>query len=143
MEEQEYLDQRVDEQIKWYDLKSAWHKKMFMNLKVLETVLALMIPLLTGYIKTEGMQLKFTVGLIGVVVAATTNIITLCKFQENWVQYRNVAESLKHEKYLYITKAGPYKDSRSFPEFVERIESYISKENTQWVSYIKLKQENK
>lgn len=143
MTEQEYLDTRVKDQIEWYDKKSSWHKKLFMRLKITETILALLIPLLTGYITTTMVGLKIVVGLIGIIVAATANIITLYKFQENWIEYRTVAESLKHEKFLYITHAGAYKDSTSFPIFVERFESFISKENTQWASYIKPTQKDK
>jgi hypothetical protein len=142
MTEQEYLDQRVKDQIDWYDKKSGWHKKRFLYLKIIEMILALAIPFLTGYITTEDVGLKVTVGFIGVVVAATAGIITLFKFQENWIQYRTVAESLKHEKFLFITRSGPYKGTASFPDFVERFESYISKENSQWASYIKPKQAN-
>ncbi len=140
MNEQEYLESRVQDQIDWYDKKSAWHKKLFMRLKTTETFLALLIPLLTGYITTEMVGLKVIVGLIGIVVAAIASLITLYKFQENWIEYRTIAESLKHEKFLYITKSGPYKESSSFPLFVERIESFISKENSQWASYIRPKQ---
>jgi hypothetical protein len=110
-----------------------------MRLKIIETILALLIPFLTGYITTNenSLCLKITIGLIGIVVAAVANLITLIKLQENWIVYRTTAESLKHEKFLYLTKAGPYAGTDSFPLFVERIESYISKENTQWATYIK------
>jgi hypothetical protein len=143
MNEQDYFDQRVADQINWYDKKSIWHKKWFMFLKVTETFLALLVPFFVGYITTEMVLLKVIVGLIGVIVAALASIITLYKFQENWIEYRIVAETLKHEKFLYITKAGPYKDIDTFNIFVERFESYISKENTQWTSYIKFKSEDK
>jgi hypothetical protein len=143
MTEQEYFSERVLDQINWYDKKSSYYKRWFMRLKVFEIFLALMIPFLTAYITTESLSLKVTVGLIGVLVAAVSSIITLFKFQENWIQYRTVAESLKHEKFLYTTKAGPYKEDSSFPIFVERFESYISKENSQWASYIKYEKEKR
>lgn len=142
MTEQEYLDQRVTDQINWYDKKSAWHKRWFMTLKIIETVLALLIPLLVAYITSENRNLKIVVGLIGIIVAATTNIITLYKLQENWIQYRTVAESLNHEKFLFITKAGIYKENNSFPVFVERFEGYLSRENTQWAAYTQQKNED-
>ena len=142
MTEQEYLDERVKEQIDWYDHKSAWHKKWFMRMKIIETILALTIPFMTGYITTEDIQLKVVVGFIGIIVAAIANIITLFKLQENWIEYRTVSESLKHEKFLFILKAGPYKSNYAFSDFVERFESYISKENTKWASYTESKNEN-
>jgi hypothetical protein len=141
MNEQEYFDERVNDQINWYEKKGSSNKKMFLRLKVSETILALLIPLLVGYITDDMIGLKVIVGLIGVVVAVLANTITLFKFQENWVEYRAVAESLKHEKYLYITKAGIYTDGNTFPVFVERFEGYLSKENAQWTTYIKYKKE--
>ncbi len=52
MTEQEYLDQRVQDQIEWYEKKGAWHKKWFMRMKITETVLALSIPLMAGFLTT-------------------------------------------------------------------------------------------
>lgn len=134
MLEKEYLADRVQDQINWYDAKSAWHKKAFMRLKVAEIILALLVPFLTGYITSVTDALKITVGIIGVLVAAIAGITTLYKLQENWIAYRAVAESLKYEKYLYLTKAGPYKDPNAFPAFVERIEGLIAKENAKWAT---------
>ncbi len=67
-------------------------------------------------------------------------MVTLYKLQENWIEYRAIAELLKHEKFLYITKAGPYRNNDSFAVFVEQIEGYLSKENTHWSSYSKTKE---
>lgn len=56
------------------------------------------------------------------------------KYHENWIQYRSTAEILKHEKFLYLTRSGGYKNSSaSFNELVERCESIISSENVDWV----------
>ena len=145
MTEQEYLETRVNDQIDWYDKKSGWNKRQYTRMKVAEMVMALLIPFLTGYISTGpgATPLKVTVGLLGVAVAALTGLLTLYKFQENWIQYRSVSELLKQEKYLYVTKAGPYKESNSLPTFVERFESYLSKENTQWASYFSAKDDKK
>ena len=143
MEQQKYLTDRVDDQINWYDVRSSRNKRWFLRLKVLETVFALLIPLLTGFIisDTNTDPIKITIGLLGVIIAAITNLITLFKFQENWIQYRTMAELLKHEKFLFLNKAGPYKEGNSFSLFVERVENYLSKENAQWASYTKSKTE--
>src|ERR1044071_9584896 len=119
MTEQEYMEQRVANQIEWYDTKSGFNKRWFLRLKIAEIIVALLIPLLTGYITPENLDPKMVVGILGVVVAAAAGIITLCKFQENWIQYRTVAETLKHEKFLFATRSGPYKDGEAFALFVE------------------------
>jgi hypothetical protein len=47
-----------------------------------------------------------------VAVAAIAGLITLIKFQENWTEYRTVSETLKFEKFLFLSKAGPYKEMK-------------------------------
>src|SRR6185436_10149479 len=105
-----------------------------------EIVLALLIPFLTGYINDKTIELKIVIGVIGIIVAAIAGLITLIKFQENWIEYRSVAESLKFEKFLFLSKAGPYKDvPDAYPLFVERFESLISSSTKKWVDYVSKK----
>ena len=59
----------------------------------------------------------------------------LNQYQQNWITYRSTCEALKHEKYLYMAKAGPYAAaSDSHALLAERIESLISQEHAKWVS---------
>lgn len=117
--EEDYLKTRVIDQIKWYDKKSIYNKRWFLTLKVIEILLSLFIPFLTAYITTSGDSLKIVVGILGIVVTAIAGLITLIKYQENWIEYRTVAESLKLEKFQFLAKAGPYKNlDESYPLFV-------------------------
>lgn len=135
--EEEYLQTRVLDQTKWYDDKSKTNKMWFLYLKITEIILSLFIPFLSAYINSSTSPLKIIVGILGIMVAAIAGIITLIKFQENWIEYRTVAESLKLEKFLFLSKAGPYKEaSDTFPFFVERFESLISTSTKKWVNYI-------
>ncbi len=150
---EEYLKERVQDQINWYDGKSGKNKRWFLRLKIMETILALFIPFLTGYITTNNISLKVVVGVLGIIVAAISGLVTLIKFQENWIEYRLVAESLKYEKFLFLAKTGHYKnltDPTDTPEstasyrlFVERFESLISSSNAKWISYISKKESDK
>jgi hypothetical protein len=134
--EKEYLETRVHDQIEWHNKKSAKNKKWFLSLKIIEIIVALFIPFLTGYITEDTAILKIVVGLLGIGIAAIAGIITLIKFQETWIEYRNVVESLKHEKFLYLAKTGIYEDQEDpFPEFVERFEGLIASSTKKWVSY--------
>lgn len=45
----EYIDQRLDAQIKWYSEKSSHAQKMYKRSQIIEIVLASSIPLLSGY----------------------------------------------------------------------------------------------
>lgn len=112
----------MHDQIEWYEKKGAWNKKWYMRMKVIETSRALSIPIMAGLLSAENFALKMAIGVAGVVVALSTNLVSLYKLQENWVEYRTVAELLKHKKFLYITKSGSYKNKDSFSVFVGQIE---------------------
>ncbi|MDX8400740.1 MAG: DUF4231 domain-containing protein [Gallionellaceae bacterium] len=93
--------------------------------------------------KTPSPDMKIIVGGLGVIIAVSSGVVALFKFQEHWLQYRTTAESLKHHKYLYLTKTPPYNDEKSFNLLVESVEGLISKENSNWVSYVKEKAKGK
>lgn len=139
--EEEYLKTRVIDQIRWYDKGSVLNKSWFLFSKVTEIIVALFIPFLSAYISESNNYLKIIVGFLGITVAAIAGIITLIKFQEKWIEYRTVTESLKLEKFLFLTRSGPYKDaSAPFQMFVERFESLISTSTKKWVSFISTKE---
>lgn len=133
MTEDEYLKSRLDDQIDWYDKKSTWNQRLFKHLQVTVIVASAIIPFLSGYVTDDLAYLKLGIGGLGLVVAVITAILSLYKFQENWTQYRAICESLRHEKFLYLTKSPPYAGGKSFPLLVQRVESLISRENSDWV----------
>ena len=77
-------------------------------------------------------------GDLGVIVVILESMQGLYQFQQNWTSYRSTSERLKHERFLWLAKAGPYKDPES-PTleslFAERVEALISTEHAKWVSY--------
>ena len=57
------------------------------------------------------------------------------KFQENWVNYRTIAEALKKEKHYYDAGALEYATVEDKEQlFVERVEVLISTESTSWMA---------
>jgi len=136
MNQEDYLKDRLDNQIDWYDKKSQWNQKWFKRLQVFQLIAAAIIPFLTGYLRPDGFWIKFSIGAIGVLIAAVGAVLGLYKFQENWLEYRTTCESLRHEKYLYLTNTEPYNQPDSFSILVKRIESQISKENSNWAQHM-------
>mgnify|MGYP003625419324 CR=1 FL=1 len=136
MNEDEYILSRVDDQIDWYDRKSQNAQCWFKWLRGAEIVAAAAIPLIAGF-ATEPFPLTLVVGVLGTSIAVISATISLNQFQENWTEYRTTCESLKHEKFLFLTKADPYHEIDSFRRFVQRVESLISKENSAWSQYTK------
>ena len=85
--------------------------------------------------------MKFTIGSLGLLIVIITGIVSLCKLQENWIEFRTTCESLTHEKYLFETKTEPYNTEDPFLLLAQRVETLISKENTNWARYVTAKKE--
>ena len=83
------------------------------------------------------MWARITVAALGAITAIAAGVISLYQFREHWIDYRTTAESLKHEKYMYQTRTGPYAEDESFALLVERAEALISQENTAWKQRLK------
>ncbi len=137
MNEEKYLKERLEDQIEWYDKKSMFNQNWFKRLRVIEIAAAAAIPFLAGFIDGNSDSYKIVIGLLGFAIVVITGVVTLYKFQENWIEYRTISESLKHEKYLYFSSCEPYNVDKSFCLLVQRVENLISKENSKWVEYIK------
>ena len=143
MNEEEYIKNRLDNQIDWYDRKSMKNQKSYKRLQLTAFFAAAAIPFLSGYISADIKLIQIIIGLLGFIIAVITAVLSIYKFQENWIEYRTTCESLRHEKYLFLTKASPYDSGNPFTLFVQRIESLISKENSDWSQYIKLKKNDR
>jgi len=143
MDAEEYIKQRLDPEINWYDKKSLKNKRIYYILRVSEITCAISIPFIMGYVSDLTPGLKFTAALLGVVVGVISGFLGLFQAQENWVSYRTTCETLRHEKYFYLTKSKPYDCKDPYPLLVERVEILISKENTSWSQMLKSKGKNK
>lgn len=136
MDGEKYLKERLEDQIAWYDRKSNGNQKWFKYLRFAEILMAAFIPFLSGLITTERSYLSVIIGVLAVGIAVIASVLALSKFQENWLEYRTTCESLKKEKYLFITKTEPYKGREAFETLVQRVETLVSKENTNWALYM-------
>lgn len=135
MNQETYLKNRVDNQIEWYDKKSVYNKRIYYSLSGINVISAACIPL-TNIIVGDSLLSS----ILGLIIIISTSFLALSKCHENWISYRTVSESLKHEKHLFITNSDS--TDQSFNIFVNNIESLISKENSNW-SIVMKKQINK
>jgi hypothetical protein len=132
MDQNAYIKERLDDQISWYSRESRRNQQWFRRLQVASILGSATIPFITGYITETTIVLKITVGVLGLAVAAITAILGHYKFQENWVEYRTTCETLKHEKFRFLTGAAPYNVANPFKLLVERVEGAILKETRGW-----------
>jgi len=131
MDKETYLKERLDDQIAWYDKKSQSSQTWFKSLRVTEIICAAFIPFISG-MSDSTPHGQFIIGMLGVIIAVSAGLSSLNKYQENWLTYRTTCETLRHEKFLFLAGCAPYDGDSSLKKFVERVESLISKENSQW-----------
>ncbi len=123
---------RLEDQIDWYDRKSRSAQRIFKQIKIVEILAAAAIPFLAG-LNYRGD--KLVTGGLGVLITILEGLLHLNQYQQNWANYRSTCEALRHEKFVYLAKAGPYasaSDSRAL--LAERVESTVSQEHAQWAS---------
>lgn len=122
--------QRLEDQIAWYDKKSIYNQRVFKTLKTIQIVSGALVPLFAGF----GAPTPLT-GSLGVIIVALEGLQQLNQYQQSWVNYRSTCEALRHEKYLYLAHAGPYKNAAKRRAILaERIEGMVSQEHAKWVS---------
>jgi hypothetical protein len=136
MTEQEYIEQRIDDQIKWLSGKSGASQKLFKRCRLAEIVLASLIPVV-AVLPLPELAGKVVVAAAGAAIAIVAGAVSLWRFQELWVQYRATAEALKREKFLYLTAAPPYAGEDRFALLVGRAEALLAAENANWVELAK------
>jgi hypothetical protein len=123
---------RLQEQIAWYDAKSAFNQRRFKLLKVCQIVIAAAIPVVAA---TDGSAWRTLVALGGAAIVVLEGLQQLFQYQQNWAAYRSTCERLKHEQHLFAADAGPYAGTaRPRALLAERVESLVSQEHAAWAS---------
>ena len=120
----------LQDQIEWYNGKSGSNQKAFKYLKICTILAAALIPV---FAQIKAMSLA-TAGL-GVFIVVLEGLQQVYQYHPNWISFRATCEALKHEKFLYLAKAGAYATANDpHALLAERIESLVSQENAKWTS---------
>ena len=127
----EYIKERYEPQVRWYDKKSIMHKRLTYLFQIPIITLAAITPIFAA------LEFKELTIISSACVAAGLGVLKFCKFEDIWHNYRTTCETLKKEMIHYKMQTDVY-NTEDEPEklFVERVESIISKENIKWVSTI-------
>lgn len=133
MDDQEYISERLDPAIDWYDRKGGTNKIAYYGLKVTELIAAGGIPFLAILMSPE--QFKPIAGSLGFLIMIAAAFLSLFKPQEKWLHYRTTCETLRQHKHRFLAGAPPY-TGRDMVELVNRAEAIISTENTDWTTFM-------
>jgi hypothetical protein len=129
-----YVEGRYKEQVAWYDKNSILYKRLNYLFQIPTLFIASIIPVFAV------LEEKWITVILSAIMAVFVGITNFCKFEEKWHSYRTTCETLKKEIYFYNSKIGEYQDADN-PEtlFIQRVESTISREHTQWLTIEKSK----
>lgn len=129
---------RLEEQVAWYDKKSIHAQTWYKRLKFLQVLLAVLIPVMTHFPPDF---VKWGTAIAGATIALLEAIQHMNQYSTLWVTYRSTAEFLKHEKYLFLSAAGPYKilaaPNERLVGLAERVEERVSTEHANWFNETK------
>lgn len=142
MNQDDYLKDRVDDQIGWYGKAANRTKKAHVRIQTTVIVLALLVPVLANLpdpisLLRVSVQTQILVTVASLLVAILNGLANFRKHGDLWLSYRMTEEMLKHEKYLFITSSGKYAGlDNPLSLFVENVESIISVEHEKFRSLI-------
>ena len=129
--------ERLQDQIGWYDRKSQTAQQRYKSLKLARVFITALIPLGSA-LPIPPPEFRWATAILGLVVLLIEALQQLNQDQQNWIAYRSTCESLKHEKYLYLAGAGPYANAENKEKrlalLADRIEGLISQEHAKWLS---------
>lgn len=128
---------RLEEQLNWYDSKSTYCQGWYKRLKVIQITLAVLIPVFS---LLDPERAKWATSIAGVTIAVLEGVQHMNQYSTLWVTYRATAERLKHEKFLFLSAAGPYKGQAEQDRLValaERVEEHVSAEHANWFNETK------
>jgi len=121
--------ERLEQQIAWYDRESTQSQHWFKGLKVVQIVTAAAIP-----VAAAASAPLTLLGAGGALIVVLEGLQQLQQYQENWITYRSTCERLRAERFLYLSRAGPYAAGDGEALLAARVEGLVSQENAAWVA---------
>ncbi len=120
---------RLDNQLTWYDAKSQHNQQLKNYSTVIQIVLAAAIPI------AAWLTPNYVPAALGAIIAVLRGLESTYQWEYNWINYRSTAEKLKHEKFLFQARAGPYAGDGSAQRILaERVEGIVSREHASWIT---------
>src|SRR5918995_4735792 len=125
---------RLNDQLGWYDGKSAANQKRYKQIQAAQIILATSIPVFSLIGAASG---QWITAILGASVAILAGFQQLGNYNDLWTTYRATAEQLQHEKFLFLAQSGPYRslqEEEALRLLAERVEERVSTEHAKWVS---------
>ena len=112
MNVESYINDRVDDQIKYFDRSAVKNQKIYRFLRIVAISCNVLTALAIALTFAVPAEYKKEVGIVALaltmIVLATYQIEEFYNFGAKWQKFRIVGELVKSEKYIFLNGAGVY-----------------------------------
>jgi hypothetical protein len=139
MSADQYLVERLDQFQTWYDGKAVIAKRRFQGLRTISVVGSVIVPVVANTLPGYPDTARWLTTIISLVVSVSVALDSAFHFGDQWKNYRSTEQFLSHEKFLFNTGNGPYKEKQpgeAFEILVDRCETQIAAENSATLNVI-------
>ena len=142
--EKRYLIDRWADQIDWMERKAKQAQQRYYALRLVTVVGAVIVPALASVTAIDNDRLsgaaKIATWAVSLLVAISAAVEQLHRYGELWRHYRQIAESLKSQGWLFFELSGPYAELTShadaFKAFARNIEEIMKSDVQQYVTEV-------
>ena len=136
-----YLKDRWLDQLLWFEAKAAKNQRSHRILRSVALVGGVVSPVVVNISTREAsVWVRAAAVAVSLVVGIAVAVEGFLRPGERWLQFRQTAELLRSEWWLYSSLAGDYATydtiSAAHPRFVERVESIVSSDVAGFVAIV-------
>jgi hypothetical protein len=120
----------LEDEIRRHDARAVRARRIHRSVHALQRATAASLPIMARF--GSG---KRWLGVAGALALALSVMEDAARWQDEWWLGCMTAEALKHERFLFLARAGPYADAQSALDLLrERMEGVASQEHARFVS---------
>ena len=130
---QHYIDNRLNDQLAWYRGKAAEAKNRYHWIAAVQFAMTAAVPVLNAF-GAQDSRFIYIASVCAAIAAVSMGFLALGNHQQNWLRYRQAANSLETIFWLYKNGAAPFNTEERGRLLVERAEDVMAQESGQWRS---------
>ncbi len=123
-----FVDNRIKPLIEEFKAKARKNKNHYYTWQVVAIVSAAFVPVISIFDKVN-----WIVAALGAISAIVAGMLSLFKFQENWIRYRSTYQELESHLSQFMVSTGIYTDKKqAFHLLAENCDKILKAEIGQW-----------
>ena len=130
---QDYIDNRLKDQLDWYRTKAGQAKQRHTLLASVQFATTAAVPVLNAFGAQDHAYI-YAASISAAIAAISMGFLALGNHQQNWLRYRQAANSLETIFWLYKNGARPFDTAERDRRLVEHAEDVMAQESGQWRS---------